>query len=385
MLGKNKNINPFGSRTYCMKPFTSAFSDSVNRYRLCADCGITKEIEHMTLENTLPMDYFFSPEMDKVREKMLKGEPVSGCEICYDYEEKSGWSFRQDSFNRMGKYNLDGLEGYPTRPMKPTIKLRMIGTKCNLGCFMCRAYDSSTRRMELSQADLWDKWRALGIKEYEDEKVRPIGNKRYREVLSHLKEKEKLISQYSMYGGEPLILDRVWEMLDQVSDEHAQDLFVWISSNLTQLDFKGRKVEELIEKFPRIELEVSCDHYGEKLRWIRYPIDVERFEGNLRRVKKHIKYIICTVNILNVFDLRQIEDYYEENFGLPVSFNNVLYSPESLSIKNLPNKSEIPYVPVEIEAELAKPAIPSELERGIEYIRSLEAHRGFPYPGMLKW
>ena len=63
-----------------------------------------------------------------------------------------------------------GLTEFPTKPLKPGLKLRTIGTKCNLGCFMCRAYDSSTRRMELSQANLWDMWRDLGIKEYEKDK-----------------------------------------------------------------------------------------------------------------------------------------------------------------------------------------------------------------------
>ena len=35
------------------------------------------------------------------------------------------------------------------------------------------------------------------------------------------------------------------------------------------------------DKFEEINLGVSCDHYGEKLKWIRYPIDVEEFESNI--------------------------------------------------------------------------------------------------------
>ena len=50
----------------------------------------------------------------------------------------------------------------------------------------------------------------------------------------------------------------------------------------------------------------------------------------------------------------------------------------SLSIKNIPNKEDIKYIPTdEIKGELMKEEVPSELEKGYEYIRSLETHRGF--------
>ena len=31
-------------------------------------------------------------------------------------------------------------------------KLKNFGSRCNLGCYMCRPYDSSTRRQELKSA-----------------------------------------------------------------------------------------------------------------------------------------------------------------------------------------------------------------------------------------
>ena len=40
-----KYKDPFGNKTYCTKPFTNIFADGVSRYRLCADAGITKEID----------------------------------------------------------------------------------------------------------------------------------------------------------------------------------------------------------------------------------------------------------------------------------------------------------------------------------------------------
>ena len=165
-------------------------------------------------------------------------------------------------------------------------------------------------------------------------------------------------------------------MCDQVSDEYAKEMKLFITTNLTELDYKGNSVHKLAEKFKHLLLEVSCDHYGEKLKWIRYPIDVDKFEENLYRMKPYIDCIMCTVSILNIFDLKEIEEYYMNNFRITVNWY-ALYNPSSLSIKNIPNKEDIPYIPTdEIRGELMKEEVPSELEKGYEYIRSLEDHRG---------
>ena len=54
------------------------FADGVSRYRLCADAGITEEIEGMSLEDVDPLDFYYSPQMDKVRQMMIRGEHITG-------------------------------------------------------------------------------------------------------------------------------------------------------------------------------------------------------------------------------------------------------------------------------------------------------------------
>ena len=44
-MEESLTCNPFGSKTYCTRTFTNIFADGVSRYRLCADAGITEEIE----------------------------------------------------------------------------------------------------------------------------------------------------------------------------------------------------------------------------------------------------------------------------------------------------------------------------------------------------
>ena len=105
---------------------------------------------------------------------------------------------------------------------------------------------------------------------------------------------------------------------------------------------------------------------------IYYNVNVKKFEENLAIMKDNVSYINCTVSILNAFDLKDIEEYYKD---FEVSFEPV-YSPASLSIKNLPNKDEIKYIPNElIKNELMKPKKDDEYKNGILYIQALEKHR----------
>ena len=117
---------------------------------------------------------------------------------------------------------------------------------------------------------------------------------------------------------------------------------------------------------------VSCDHYGKQLEFIRYPIDVKQFEQNLQIMKDYIIFIACTVSVLNVFDLKKIEEYYKD---FAVSFEPV-YSPKSLSIKNIPNKDDMDYIPNQLsKTELLKTASDDEFKKGNAYIQALQNYR----------
>ena len=155
--------------TYCVKAFDEIYSDSANRYRLCCHAVVNKSISHMTTENTLPFDYFLSSQMEKIRDDMFEGKKIDGCEGCYKDEEINGHSHRT-KFNEESNYNAADVT-------KVSTKLKNFGSRCNLGGYMCRPYDSSTRRQELKAAGLIDTWNDLGLDEFEREWVSNVSSK----------------------------------------------------------------------------------------------------------------------------------------------------------------------------------------------------------------
>jgi organic radical activating enzyme len=352
------------SLTYCVKAFDEIYSDSANRYRLCCHADVNKSISHMTTENTLPFDYFLSSQMEKIRDDMFEGKKIDGCEGCYKDEEINGHSHRT-KFNEESNYNAADVT-------KVSTKLKNFGSRCNLGCYMCRPYDSSTRRQELKAAGLIDTWNDLGLDEFEREWVSNVSSKDVEKFNQNILDNIDRVRQIRIFGGEPVLLDRVWQFLDDIKSDDAKNIEIEMTTNLTHISYKNWSLKSIDKKFKNLKLGVSCDHFGKKLEFIRYPIDVQEFEKNLMIMKDHVLQIYCTVSILNAFDLKEIEEYYKD---FRVWFEPV-NSPASLSIKNLPNKDEIEYIPNElIKNELMKPKNNDEYKKGIAYIQALQNHR----------
>jgi MoaA/NifB/PqqE/SkfB family radical SAM enzyme len=313
------------NKSYCTMPFKEIFSDNAGRYKLC--CHAQKMDWKYTANNTTPFKFFFSPEMEEIRNKMLSGEKLDACKVCYKLEENKGESYRTDKYRK--KYGID------FEPTGIGLKLRILGSYCNLGCYMCHPYNSSTRRKEMK--DVYGK---DGHKETNQSKFLPIKFKEWHDSINDILENIEIISYMNITGGEPLLLPKHWELLDKIPDDHAKHITLSYDTNLSELRYKDKSIFDYVDKFQDLKLGVSADHYQDKEAWIRYPIDIKKFEANLVEAKGLIKQINVSVSPLNVFDLNEINDYYRSNFDISTTFMNIVRGPEFLSIKNLNQKDK---------------------------------------------
>ena len=70
-------------------PFSEIYVDNAGRYKLCCHAERIDELEKYNSSTHNPFDFFLSKEMDEIRNKMLSGQKISACEICY-HQEKYG-------------------------------------------------------------------------------------------------------------------------------------------------------------------------------------------------------------------------------------------------------------------------------------------------------
>lgn len=369
------NLEKFAQEntSYCPMAFREIYVDNGGRYRLCCHARQRDDLKKYNDENTLPFDYFRSPELEQIRNDMFEGKPIKGCETCYKMEKNGTGSYRTDKY--LTKYGIvDDVD-------EINLKLRINGSACNLGCYMCFPYNSSQRRRELKQiyGDAYKKIEDFSVE------FKSVKHDQWERMVQNVMDNIHLVTYISMTGGEPLQLPKHWEFVDRIPDEHAKHIKIAYDTNLTKLRWKNHSIFDLADKFKHIGLGVSCDHYGDKLSWIRYPIDVKEFESNLDEARGLVTRLNCTVSLLNIDDLYDISRYYRKKFGYEVTFHNIARGPRFLSIRNLPQKYKDKYMkmyesyPYVMEELQTPPSSNDALQKAFKYCDDLSKHRNFDW------
>ena len=371
--------------SYCPLIFNEIYADSSGEYRLCCHARSTPVSKKYKSQTHKPFDYFLSKEMEENRDKVLSGEKIPACTYCYKQEETNpeGESYRQRKI-RQYQFNL------PTHVDKVNLKLRINGSYCNLSCYMCIPYNSSSRRNEMNKIypEGWDF--------FSSSKFAPVKFSEYELIVQDILDNIEKVQKIHITGGEPLQLPNHWKLIERIPAEHAKNIDLVYDTNLTELRYKNHSVFDVEEKFRSVYWGVSCDHYEDKLSCIRYPIDVKKFENNLKEMidAKFNVNLQVTISLLNIFDLIEINRYYTEKFEVNVNFNSIVDTPDFLSIKNLPKDIkqkllktyEIPYYDrrgIEkfqlVKTQLKKEGSEKQIQLAYDYMDKLSKNRNFDW------
>jgi organic radical activating enzyme len=371
------------NKSYCPLPFKEIYSGNDGIYKLC--CEADKSGHNYTTRDTTPFKFFDSPEMEEVRDKMMNGEKLKECGFCYRLEEKGYPSYRTSRYS-------DGVANFfPNAGERNiSIKLKMLGSLCNLECYMCHPGNSSGRRNQLKKMDfIGDE--DIGFSLAALKRKAPTNYVSWNDIITELLDNIHRIEKIHMIGGEPLQLPKHWELVDKIPPEHAKHIRVSYDTNATMIRYKNHTIWDVIDKFhPDTWISVSADHYGEREAWIRHPKDIESFERNLDEIKEYVGQVHITVSLLNIYDLFEIREYYNKKFGLQCLMNNTVMDPRMLSIKNLPDKEKekliekykdadydfTEYEGNRLVAEMEKPRVEEEYQAGLKYMRELSKIRG---------
>ena len=377
------------NKSFCPAAWHEIYADNSGRYRLCCHAMPSKEFNRLsfTEEKDLPFDYFLSDAMEEVRQKMIEGEAIPECKTCYQIENNNdaGISYRSKMIDK---------HGLNTELNKIVLKVRFFGNYCNLSCYMCYPSNSSSRAKELKEIfpeSNTEDYNNFIVKELKNNNTINIKYSDWDSYFNHILENIDSITYLNMMGGETLQLPKYWEMLDRIPKDKAKNIRVSAQTNLTQLRYKNYSVFDTMDKFKRLHLGISVDHYGDKLSFMRYPIDPQVFENNLQEIiDSGVRYSLdFTISMLNIDELDEIRKYYRNKFSIDDSsdssngrlhLENVVRGPSYLSIRNLPQRMkdkylekyhDLPYVVAELRQE------PNEtIDKFIAYCDKLWLHRG---------
>jgi len=136
-------------------------------------------------------------------------------------------------------------------------------------------------------------------------------------------------------GGEPLINERVAEILEYLVDTGAASrIHLELSTNCTSVD--ARYIER-IKKFRRVELLLSLDAVGSTYEYIRYPARWSVVDANVRKLKYEHGLVCKVPPVVQVYNILGLVDLYRYCDAMDFEVTmNILHMPDRLAIHHLP-------------------------------------------------
>lgn len=258
------------------------------------------DLNTQTIEEIWNSDY-----MKKIRVQMLNGEEPKMCSRCFEGERSSGQSTRRNHNN----YFRTKLEEIPviTQPDGHVDKVDLrywdfrFSNLCNYKCRTCGPEYSSSWIPDARDLGWTD--------EKANEKVININTVDESTNVDFLKKYVDVVEKVYFAGGEPLLMDEHWQILDMLDKKERYDVILTYNTNLSKLTYKDKNVLDYWAKWGRrVWLWPSIDEIDERAELIRSGTNWKNVEKNLKDVVKldiHIKPSV-TVSNMNVFRIPEI-------------------------------------------------------------------------------
>jgi|TARA_R110002167_G_scaffold7916_6_gene37057 organic radical activating enzyme len=254
------------------------------------------------------------------RKEMLEGKKPKGCQYCWNVEsmgeeytsdrhERNASIYRPERVEEIQKYGSD-------LDINPEYIEISFGNECNFKCGYCHPKASSTYWKEIEKFGPYDMvenhrldidWIKIFKKEEENPYV-----KAWWEWWPEVR---KTLSILRITGGEPLLQQSTWKLLDNLSKYPLPDLEINVNSNLgvkpILVDRLCKYVKDFEEndKIKRFKLFTSLDTWGPKAEYIRFGLDLDVWEKNfhhyLNTTNANITFMM-TFNILAVSSFKTI-------------------------------------------------------------------------------
>lgn len=322
------------SKVFCMFPWLHLNVTPKGDVYPCCSNDYTAPFANT--KTTSLREAFNDEKMKELRLNMLNDKTSKICDFCYKHEQAGPHSFRNYSKEQFSKY-FDEL--IPTTLEDGTVedfKMRYYDIRfsniCNFKCRTCGFEFSSQWGAENRR---YDKNHPIVI-HADDNKGNLL-----EEILTHV----DYIDLAYFAGGEPLITDEHYVILEEMIRKGRTDTVLRYNTNASNIKYKNHDILQLWKHFKRIELSCSIDHYGERAEWLRHGTEWGKVEENLLTFRK-LDYISFQINtVFSIFNYLTIGEFYNylksKNILKPNDWHHSLYlavNPSYYSAKSMPKQ-----------------------------------------------
>lgn len=319
------------SQTFCIYPWIHLHAYPTGEaYPCChAEMGVGQvgNCREKSLE-----DIWYDQPMNDLRYNMLNEIKSPACARCYEQEESGFFSGRR-SANKHHGHNIKRLGDQEFRMTYWDIRFSNL---CNLSCRSCGHIFSSSWYQDQAKlaGPTWQLHnQALNI-------AGKTKNDMWEQLIPHL----DYVEQIYFAGGEPLMMEEHYNILDELERRGRFDVRLIYNTNFTQTKLKDREVFDYWRKFKSVAVGASLDAMGPRAEYIRRGTRWDQVERNRELMLQMCPdvdfYISPTLSILNADHLPDFHrDWVERGFIRAQDLNvNILQDPAYLRIDIAPQE-----------------------------------------------
>ena len=323
------------SETFCMYPWIHLHAYPTGAAYPCCMADMEFPIGNCRT-NTMQKIWNDQP-MREIRKSMLAEKPVDACMRCYEQETNGFMSGRQSAnkhhghhINRVAETKEDGT----VENFELTYWDIRFSNLCNLSCRSCGHIFSSS----------WyqDQAKLAGPEWKQTHKVLNYAGRFETDAWEQLVEHIDHVEQIYFAGGEPLLMDEHYRILDELVRRKKFDVRLIYNTNFTHTELKDRSVFEYWKLFDSVSVGASLDDQGTRAEYIRKGTDwavVEQNRQDMIKICPSVDfYISPTLSIMNAWHLPDFHrDWVEHGLIKAQDLNvNILQDPPHYRIDIAP-------------------------------------------------
>lgn len=290
-------------------------------------------------QNQSLQDIWNGPQMNQLRLNMLQGKPSQECRRCYELEENGMHTLRNSSIDNFSKQHWNKVEETADDGSAGDVNMAYMDIRfsnlCNLKCRSCGPQFSSS----------WFE----DHKEMYGELVHPKILKVRNDMLNFMDELEPLLDSVERVywaGGEPLITEEHYRILDKWIDMGKRDVKMDYTTNFTQMRYKRKTAFEYWNAFDSVRVAASLDANHARGEYLRKNMDWAQVVQNRRDMIEQCPQVYFeitpTVSVYNVLNLPDFhKEWIEEGLLNPQNIRiNILLDPDYMRLSILPNEQK---------------------------------------------
>ena len=273
----------------CTAPWTHTYVSPQGERRLCCasreEAKFTKQyldsgggstnFNPVSLEEHWNSDY-----MKDIRKRMLAGEAIPQCVVCnenvlnlHTYRKY----FTETLFPHKIQDILDSTDETGHTTMIPISYDYRLSNLCNFKCRMCGDQLSSSweseNKIHTTPKDAW----------LQPNTRRKISNFQVEVLEEELQAAvdQGVIEEIYWVGGEPLMWERHWTIMQQLVDTgQSKDVVVRYNTNLSRTKYKNYDLYNMLDNFKNVNICASIDAIGDIGEYVRTGLKWPEFLQN---------------------------------------------------------------------------------------------------------